>query len=470
MQRAHTFGNWTAWVAIVSCVACTLPATYRLADSAASDSSGLIDGDVPPGDVPGDAVSPADATIDAIDAPVTDIVMTDVPTRDAADATTDSADTGVDAGPSCTGADCELVSISAGGSTTCAVRRDGVLFCWGSNAWGQLGEDPSVMMMRATPLASRHIRDALEVSVGRAHVCVIRGVNRNVDCWGSSANAQLGNGTSDGMPHPTPVRAGVLTMVLGVAAGAVHTCARTLTAVHCWGDNMFGQLGDGTRTTRTTPVEAMIVSNPGALAVGSHFTCATSTGFARLHCWGRNDVGQLGVGDRTDRSVPTMTTLNSGVNMVAAGERHAQARDTAGMGVGSVFGWGDNSNLRAALPAGTTASNSVVMSTVPVSVRYVAVGDATACAIDMGNVVRCWGVNDMGQAGVSPLSMAVSPTAVSVTLASSAVPAQLGLGSRHACLLANNGTMFCWGANDLGQRGAGSMTATAVPTEVTGFR
>ena len=112
-----------------------------------------------------------------------------------------------------------------------------------------------------------------------------------------------------------------------LAAGGGHSCAVTPTGgAKCWGDNTYGQLGDGTNLGRTTPVDVTgLTSGVDSVAAGLSFTCALTTAGA-VKCWGRNGDGQLGDGTRTDRSEPVQVSgLDGGVGAISAGAGHACA-------------------------------------------------------------------------------------------------------------------------------------------------
>ena len=147
----------------------------------------------------------------------------------------------------------------------------------------------------------------------------------NVKCWGDNGNGQLGDGTTTG--HTLPESVSGLSDVQSITAGQVHTCALTTDgAVKCWGNNVHGQLGDGTTPAiRTTPVYVSGLSDGAqAITAGAHHTCALVIG-GIVKCWGENVYGQLGDGTTADRGTPVVVNGLSGVHAIAAGANYTCA-------------------------------------------------------------------------------------------------------------------------------------------------
>jgi alpha-tubulin suppressor-like RCC1 family protein len=184
-------------------------------------------------------------------------------------------------------------SVSSGYGHSCAVLSTAKVQCWGQNSDGQLGE-----------LAS--LSDVVAITAGDSHTCALL-IAGNVKCWGSNSWGQLGFRSPFKSPTPVDVP-GLSSGVAAIAAGGLHTCALLITGVvKCWGNNGGGQVGNGTRTTLpvTPPVTvAGLRARVTSINAGAGHTCVLlSIGGAQ--CWGDNSYGQLGDGTNSWRVVPT---------------------------------------------------------------------------------------------------------------------------------------------------------------------
>jgi alpha-tubulin suppressor-like RCC1 family protein len=144
---------------------------------------------------------------------------------------------------------------------------------------------------------------ATALGAGDRHTCALLADGR-VQCWGYNRAGQLGDGTTTQRSTPTTVT-GLGGRATALAAGWSHTCALLADGrVQCWGNNSLGQLGDGTTTQRSTPTTVTGLGGMAtALAAGGEHTCALLEG-GRVQCWGYNSAGQLGDGTTTSRSTP----------------------------------------------------------------------------------------------------------------------------------------------------------------------
>jgi len=189
-------------------------------------------------------------------------------------------------------------TIIAGWNHTCGITSAGRAYCWGSNEDGQIGDGTQVD--RLIPVRVPGVFHSL--AAGARHTCGISG--NAVLCWGDNSSGQLGNGGEESS-QPTPVAvAGLPAPPSTLAAGAVHMCALlTDGSTYCWGQNLHGQLGNGTTESSALPVAVAGDLRFVSLYAGGGVTC----GFLRdrsEYCWGMNQGGQLGDGTRTNRSSP----------------------------------------------------------------------------------------------------------------------------------------------------------------------
>jgi len=279
-----------------------------------------------------------------------------------------------------------------------------------------------------------------------------------------------------------------------VAAGGHHTCALSgSNGVVCWGDNQFGQMGDGTTTMRTTPTAVSgLGSGVVTIAAGWRHTCAlTTTG--RVKCWGYNASGQLGDGTTVDRltpvdvcatgALPPCVALLFGVSALTAGSSHTCAVSSTG----GATCWGSNSN--GALGDGTTVGRPTPVDVCDVTVTVpppcapannnvlraigsVDGGNEHTCAVKTTGALFCWGRNTSGELGDGTTTGRLSPVAVS-GLGNGIGRASAGGGKfgGHTCAVTSDHAVKCWGSNTHGQLGIGAADGSphATPLDVAGL-
>ncbi len=303
-----------------------------------------------------------------------------------------------------------------------------------------------------------------ELAAGYAHSCTLTPAG-GVQCWGGNNSGQLGDGTTTSTASLKPFGVtGLDSGVLAIASGYAHSCALTQAgAVLCWGSNSSGQLGDGTTTNRLTPVMVSgLSSGVVAIAASGGQTCALNQAGTVL-CWGYNGYGQLGDGTTTTRLTPVpVTGLSSGVVAIAASGGHTCALTQ----VGAVRCWGQNNYGQ--LGDGTTANrlSPVAVTGLGSGVVGIALGNQNTCALTQTGAVLCWGYNANGQLGDGTATNRAAPVAVS-GLSSGAVA--IVAGGNHTCALTQAGAVLCWGYNANGQLGDGTYTSRLTAVAVTGL-
>jgi alpha-tubulin suppressor-like RCC1 family protein len=363
-------------------------------------------------------------------------------------------------------------TISAGSYHTCAILADGTVKCWGHNDYGQLGDGTT--SQRNTPASVSGITSsnpAAVISAGGNHSCAIL-TDGTVRCWGSNAEGQIGDGTTSQRNTPASV-SGITSSnpAVEISAGDGYTCALLSDGtIKCWGEGRDGQLGDGSSLERYTPVSVLGVGSANsavAISTGGNHSCAILSD-GTVKCWGGNDYGQLGDGTRTRRTTPIgvsgITSANPAL-AISAGLRHTCALLADGTvkcwGMGRYGELGDGTSLDRYTPAGVSGITS----------NNPAAGISAgghACAILADGNVKCWGSNGNGQIGDGTTAQRNTPIGVSgITSANPAVA--ISAGEIHTCAMFADGTVKCWGLNDTGQLGDGTTNQRTSPASVTGI-
>lgn len=158
---------------------------------------------------------------------------------------------------------------------------------------GELG-DGFPLMHSATPVTVSGLNNAVAIDSGGFHTCALL-EGGTAKCWGDNKERELGDGTSS-IHSPAPVTVSGLTDAIAISAGDFFTCALLEGGTaKCWGDNLFGEVGDGTKgyTPTPAPVQVSGLSDAIAISAGQTYACALLEG-GTAKCWGDNDHGQLG--------------------------------------------------------------------------------------------------------------------------------------------------------------------------------
>jgi len=318
----------------------------------------------------------------------------------------------------------------------------------------------------------------LDLSAGGGHTCA-RMSDLTVKCWGRNVFRQLGiSGTT--VTAPAASVFGV-TNVAEVAAGGGHTCARISDGtVKCWGRNDQGELGLGTGGTGSgnwePPTTVPGLGSVAQLALGPNHSCALLTTGA-VKCWGENEAGQLGIGALS-------YAQTSPVDVRLFGSKVVQL-STNGGDTGTLFGqtcgvlddatvkcWG--ANYYGQMGTGMTGGTQTIPALVPglTNVKSVGVGFSHVCALLNDGTVKCWGRNDLGEIGIGTKSTTVHEPTPKTVLGLTSPVVELAVGAWHACARMNDGVVKCWGSNETGQIGDGGLgtgASRATPATVLGL-
>ncbi|HEX2023924.1 MAG TPA: hypothetical protein VHF00_04425 [Acidimicrobiales bacterium] len=295
-------------------------------------------------------------------------------------------------------------AIAAGTSHSLAVRPDGTVLAWGDNSYGQLGD--GTLTTRATPWPVAGLTGVTAVSGGLYHSLALRS-DGTVWAWGWNATGQLGDGTT--VDRRTAVQVVGLSGITAISAGGLHNLARRFDGtVWAWGWNVLGQLGDGTNVDRLRPVPVPGLTGVTGVATGVYHSLALRGTDGSVRAWGWNHFGQLGDGTRTDRWSPVTVAGQTGMVSIAAGFHHSLARSGAGYAV--AWGW----NGHGQLGDGTTTDRplAVRVPNLPTGVAALTAGGYHSLAINGAGTVAAWGWNYFGQLGDGTTIGRLVPTAV----------------------------------------------------------
>ena len=374
------------------------------------------------------------------------------------------------------------VAVAAAGSNTCAILDNGDLKCWGGDANGQLGDGGTYhnsMSKQVAPL-SHGIdlgagRTAVAVSTG-AHTCAILD-NGDLKCWGWDNFGQLGDGgtnpTDTAAPSDTAIDLGTGRTAVAVSAGTYHTCAILDNGdLKCWGDNTYGQLGDGSTTDTNAPSSTAIDLGAGRTAVAvsvlSDHTCAIlDNGEAK--CWGLGSYGKLGIGG--SHTAPSSTAIDLGAGRTAVALSAGIHHTCAILDNGEAKCWGydfhgqlgdGGSNSNQLSPVSVSGSEtwdysteqssiSSTSSSFPYANDKVSTGIYHSCAILDNGELKCWGRNNYGPLGDGTNTDTDAPSSTAIDLGTGRTAVAVATGTYHTCAILDNCELKCWGWDFDGQ-------------------
>ncbi|MBI4317444.1 MAG: hypothetical protein HY675_03055 [Chloroflexi bacterium] len=284
---------------------------------------------------------------------------------------------------------------------------------------------------------------------GNTTACALKGDDGTVWCWGDNTYGQLGDGSTVdsyiAMKIPD-----LKDDVTQVQANSTACAVRGNGSVWCWGDADDGEIGDGTTSpgTRSNPVQVSNtnLTNAVSVAVGTNFTCARKSDDT-VWCWGKNNAGQLGAGDTVQSSTPRQVTgLTSAIQIDTYTDGACAVRSN-----NTVWCWGANVYGQVGNNSTTNPVASARQVTGLSSIDSVSGGNFHNCAVrSSDSTVWCWGKNESGQLGINNT---VSPKSSALQTTNASSITQVTAGGNHSCARDSSGQIFCWGDNAEGQLG-----------------
>ncbi|MCC7440257.1 MAG: hypothetical protein IT285_01405 [Bdellovibrionales bacterium] len=403
-------------------------------------------------------------------------------------------------------------TVAAGQHFTCAILESGGLRCWGDNSQGQLGlghknhwGDAADEMDGAAPpiVALPPGRTPLRIVAGDLHACALLD-DGSLKCWGNNGSGQLGVGDQDArgddaleLPSSDALvplaDLGPGRTAVAIAAGGMQTCAvLDDQSLKCWGANAYGQLGQGDMDPRgdsagelsaLTGVSIAAGKFPISVSAGMDHVCAV-LGDRSVKCWGRNQSGQLGLGDTATRgeaggemgAALPYVKLGTGALVTKLATGGIGATPCVVVSGGKIKCWGYNFYGQAAIGDTAGANGNIGDSPGEVETRpyvvlapgdrakEVAVADLHGCALLDTNQIKCWGYNAYGEAGAELAGNITSlpqlgSALVEAKLGTGRSAVKVGVGSYHTCALLDDATLKCWGYNHVGQCGYADLAA-----------
>lgn len=291
--------------------------------------------------------------------------------------------------------------------------------------------------------------------------------------WGWNNNGQLGDGTTITRTSPVQVHGlgniGFLTGIISAAGGGLHSMAlKNDSTIWAWGLNMTGQLGDGTNTGKTTPVQVNNLTGIFAIAAAPYHSLAMKND-STVWAWGSNSRGQLGDGTNTDTNVPVQMIIppSGGIKAIAGGGEYTVILKNDGTvwasGNNTLYGvigigvWGNEYWT----PLQVHGQGNIGFLT---DITAIAAGGYHCLALKNDGTVWAWGYNNFGQLGDGTTTAKNVPVQVSGLTGITAIVG----GYYYSLALKNDGTVWAWGNNGGGQLGDSTLTDRYTPVQVVG--
>ncbi|OYU80729.1 MAG: hypothetical protein CFE23_08405 [Flavobacterium sp. BFFFF1] len=336
--------------------------------------------------------------------------------------------------------------VSAGNDFTIAIRDDGTLWSWGRNPYGQLGDGSPTTSISYWPKQTSEDNTWVTVSAGWNHAAGIKS-DGTLWTWGQNYYGNLGDGTNT--DKTVPVQVGSATNWVYVSANYDNTFAiKSDGTLWAWGQNSFYELGDGTNVSQNIPIQIGTATNWKMVTGGFAHTIGVKTN-GTLWAWGRNNLGQLGDGTTVDKTIPTQITTATNWTEANAGYEHS-----AGLKLnGTVWGWGHNQHGEVGNGTQTLSVLVPTQAGTDTNWKSVKAGRDHNIATKTNGTLWSWGSNVTGQQGNLSLSTSTRTSPGQVDTATDWESFDTSVDFNFA--RKTNGAIYGWGSNTHAQLGNG---------------
>lgn len=361
-----------------------------------------------------------------------------------------------------------IIAVTGGqaGYHTLALKEDGTVWAWGKNTEGQLGD--GTLINSNVPVQVSGLTDVVAISGGEFHSLAVKS-DGTAWAWGRNSNGQLGDSTTT--LSNVPVQVKNITTAIDIKGGRYWSMVLLSdSTVWAWGQNGDGQLGNGNNTQQLIPVQVSGLNNVVAIT-GAAFHGLALKSDGTIRAWGRGSDGQLGDGLIAASNVPVQVSgINNAVEIVS-GTNYSFALTATD----SIYAWGRN--IYGQLGDGTSGNyrytpvatiGLCATSLVPPAVFKISAGwSHTLYLCNSGASVNSWGANLFGQLGNGATSQNPNPTPSVISGVTNVK--SIAAGYQHTLVLANDSTVWAWGDNASGQLGNGTFNSDSIPTQVPGL-